>query len=65
MICPNCCEQLVPNHKKLGSGSNWMVCPKCGLRDRKEWPSSKQDKMGYFIDRRKKINSGNEFKDIP
>jgi DNA-directed RNA polymerase subunit M/transcription elongation factor TFIIS len=33
-ICPDCIETLMPNKKKLGSKTNWLVCPKCGYRVR-------------------------------
>jgi len=33
-LCPDCVEQLKPDKKKLGSKSNWFVCPTCGYRTR-------------------------------
>lgn len=62
MLCPNCVEKLVKQKKKLGDVKNWMVCPKCGYRQRPHDGIDIQ-KMGRFIDRIKENNSSNHFKE--
>ena len=32
--CPECIEPLVKQVEKLGKCTNWLVCPKCGYRER-------------------------------
>ena len=63
-ICPNCVEKLVPNRKKLGGLTNWLICPTCGYRVRSASIlfSNKQEseKFEHEVER---INEGNHYKD--
>lgn len=34
--CPQCILELKEQKKKLGSLTNWLVCPECGFRKRPE-----------------------------
>lgn len=35
-FCPQCVEELIKDKKKLGGLSIWLICPKCGLRKRRD-----------------------------
>jgi primosomal protein N' len=51
--CPNCVVELIPNKKKLGLCTNWLICPNCGHRER-DTPNRKET---YFCNYRDKINA--------
>jgi len=33
-LCPDCCIELRQHRMVLGDKSKWLVCPKCGHRER-------------------------------
>lgn len=49
-VCPNCIEPLILQKKKLGSMTNWFICPTCGFRERPAHASITHAKTGNFID---------------
>lgn len=57
--CPNCIVDLIPDKKKLGLFTNWLICTKCGLRKRSYWYDQETKEL---IDRIKESNKNlNEF----
>jgi len=61
--CPNCVIELVKDSKKLGELTRWVVCPKCGHRERPggdEATSKAAEYAGRLIKiRNKNINQFN------
>ena len=55
-ICPDCCVYLKPDNKKLGEKTKWLVCPKCGHRERPNNESISNDLTNYATDRIKQRN---------
>ena len=66
MICQECIVEMVPNKRKLGTGSHkWVVCPKCGCRLKKDSFSTTCRKKEVFFEQKKFINSNqNEYKEF-
>jgi DNA-directed RNA polymerase subunit M/transcription elongation factor TFIIS len=60
--CPNCVIELEKNSKKLGGLTLWLVCPKCGHRERAIYHESTSKAAGYAADRIKMRNKNiNQF----
>ena len=60
--CPNCVIELVRESKKLGGFTRWLVCPKCGHRERPDNDTVDCKITGYAIDRIKQRNKNlNQF----
>jgi len=55
-ICPDCIEPLIKDSKKLAMCTHWMICPKCGHRERPDKDVIDFRKVGSFIDRIRKSN---------
>lgn len=61
-LCPNCCIELVKDTKQLGQYKNWLVCPKCGHRERPNNESINNELTRYATDRIKQRNKNwNQF----
>lgn len=61
-LCPDCCIELTENKKKLGEMTNWLVCPKCGHRERPKNESIENELTNYEHDRIKRRNKNiNQF----
>jgi predicted RNA-binding Zn-ribbon protein involved in translation (DUF1610 family) len=54
--CPNCIEALKRQSKKLGEFSVWLVCPKCGYRQRETSEYSKRLQNDRFDIYKKCLN---------
>lgn len=48
---PDCCIELTSNKKKLGELTNWLICPKCGHRERPNNESIENTLTNYEHDR--------------
>lgn len=57
MICPDCIETLIPDRKQLGNVINWMVCPKCGLRTRRQHVIDNEREETVQLSRRNHVNN--------
>ena len=61
-LCPDCCIELTPNKKKLVEMTKWLVCPKCGHRERPNNESIQNTLDNYEHDRIKRRNKNiNQF----
>lgn len=61
-LCPDCCIELIPDKKKLGEMTNWLVCPECGHRERPNNESIENTLTNYEHDRIKRRNKNiNQF----
>lgn len=61
-LCPDCCVELKPNKKKLGEKTNWLMCPRCGHRERPNNESIDNSLTNYETDRIKRRNKNlNQF----
>lgn len=54
--CPQCVEELIKDKKKLGGLSAWLICPKCGLRKRKDSGNYLSQQLTNFEKRIERIN---------
>ena len=61
-LCPCCCIELTSSKKKLGEFTNWLVCHKCGHRERPNNESMENTLTNYEHDRIKRRNKNiNQF----
>jgi DNA-directed RNA polymerase subunit M/transcription elongation factor TFIIS len=55
--CPDCCDQLKPDSKKLGGLTVWLVCPICGYRKRPKYWMEERKESEVFYKQRDRINN--------
>jgi len=58
-LCPNCSIELIPNKKKLGSCSKWLICNKCGYRTTPTSNYTKIEEMIKFENYKARVNNNN------
>ena len=55
--CPDCCDQLKTQSKKLGVATRWLVCAKCGYRKRPKYFIEERQEADRFYKSKDRINN--------